>query len=760
MSDYFNDQIEAAKTRVPTMEHMLGKGLLQPFNNTNSGPRKIMHGVHRDHIFPLYNGEKAIAETGYEIRFGDESSSVIATDSDYEVVAKIPKYSFSPNHQYYLIMKDLRSKKLDVIERICYHYTTEEYGYLNNTDYLDSLQIGQKIPEDTIVMKSLAFDEYNNRKDGLNLDAVYMSLDLNMEDSLIILDEVSDLGASPLLKYVTVMINENNIPLNLYGDDKVYKCIPDIGEDIKDSVFIGLRKEKKEEMVFSESVDHLKKLMMSDEKKLLNGKVIDINIYCNNPENLNQYHNQQFKMYYDEQQRMSQEIVSVVTQFIVDGYEISYELKKLYATSKRIINKDQFIDKNTFSNIILEAMVLERLPIREGDKMANRYGGKGVVSKILPRELMPRKSNGEPIQIIFNEFTMPNRENPGQIFELHQNHVGHGIIEHIKKNNLSLEEAIELVSKFLDIVVPAQAQEFKNMISRMTKDEIIFFMESIIRDEQIHTSAKPISESMDIDKLEELYDAFPFVESEYLQVPIIDSNGNIRYVNTRRRVIAAKEYVFRLKQFAEEKFSATSLSATNLKGENAKSKASKNYNELYSNTPIRKGNMEINNELHLGVEAVMENLMIHSVSPDARKLVRKFYTGNPYKVDIKLDQESSNRGAEIINTRLKTIGRRLVFKKVKKNRVKMPISPFYFTKQQIIKPFMFVHDDSFDAKKYYEELDKINEQKKTKPGINPFRFTSIDVKRRRKQVAINKLAYEEMKLNPRQKAEKREREEE
>ena len=82
-------------------------------------------------IFPLYNGEKAIAETGYEIRFGDESSSVIATDSDYEVVAKIPKYSFSPNHQYYLIMKDLRSKKLDVIERICYHYTTEEYGYLN-----------------------------------------------------------------------------------------------------------------------------------------------------------------------------------------------------------------------------------------------------------------------------------------------------------------------------------------------------------------------------------------------------------------------------------------------------------------------------------------------------------------------------------------------------------------------------------------------------------------------------------------------------
>ena len=759
MADYFNDQIEAAQQRVPTMEHILGKGLLQPHNNTNSGPRKIMHGVHRDHIFPLMNGQKAISETGYEIRFGDESSSVIATDSDYEVIAKISKFSFSPDHQYYLILRDIRSKRLDVVERICYHYATEEYGYLNNTNYIDTLRVNSRIPNDTIIMKSLAFDEYNNRKDGLNLDAVYMSLDLNMEDSLIVLDDVGPMMASPLLKPVTIMINENNIPLNLYGDDKVFKCIPDIGEDIKDSVLIGLRKEKKEEIVFSESVDRLKRLMMSDEKKLLNGKVIDVNIYCNNPENLNQYHNQQFKMYYNEQQRMCQEIVSVVTQYIADGYEISYDLKKLYATAKRIINKDQFIDKNTFSNIILEVMVLEELPVREGDKMANRFGGKGVVSKMLPKELMPRKSNGEPIQIILNEFTMPNRENPGQCFELHQNHVGHGIIDHIKKDNLSLEQALQEVIKFLDIVVPEQSKALQEYVKGSTRDDIIFFMESMLRDGDIHTSAKPITESLNIDKVELLYDTFPYVEAEYLQVPMIDSNGKIRYVQTRRRVISAKQYMLRLKQFAEEKFSATSLSATNLKGENAKSKAAKNYNELYSNTPIRKGNMEINNELHLGVEAVMENLMIHSVSPEARKLSRQFYTANPYNVDIKLDQESSNRGAEIINTRLKTIGRRLVFKKIKKNRVKIPVSPFYFTKPQAIQPISFVHDDSFNAEEYYKEIDKINEQKKTKPGIQPFRFLSIDVDRRRKQVEINKKAYEEMKLNPRERAEKAIREE-
>ena len=56
---------------------------------------------------------------------------------------------------------------------------------------------------------------------------------------------------------------------------------------------------------------------------------------------------------------------------------------------------------------------------------------------------------------------------------------------------------------------------------------------------------------------------------------MIDSNGNYRFVKARRNIVVGKEYMFRLKQFAEEKFSATSLSATNIRGENTKSKANK-----------------------------------------------------------------------------------------------------------------------------------------------------------------------------------------
>ena len=330
--------------------------------------------VHRDHIFPLMDGEKAVIETGYEIRFGDLSSSITTTDANYNVIGKISKFSFSPNHHYWLIVEDGAGKRLDLLERISYEHITEEYGFLYNNQYLDTLQPGMRIPKNTIVQKSLAFDEYNNRKDGANFNVVYMSLDQNMEDSIIISQAAADRLTSPLIKPVQIMINENNIPLNLYGTNDVYKCIPDIGEEIKNSVLIALRKEKKEEMVFTESVDRLRKIMMSDEKKLLTGRVIDVNIYCNNPENLEQYHNGQFKMYYNELQRCSKEIVSIITPYITNGYSLSYDLELLFANSERILNQDQYIDKKTFSNIILEVVVLEEKKLMEGDKISNRYG--------------------------------------------------------------------------------------------------------------------------------------------------------------------------------------------------------------------------------------------------------------------------------------------------------------------------------------------------------------------------------------------------
>ena len=77
--------------------------------------------------------------------------------------------------------------------------------------------------------------------------------------------------------------------------------------------------------------------------------------------------------------------------------------------------------------------------------------------------------------------------------------------------------------------------------------------------------------------------------------------------------------------------------------------------------------MEQGDLSHIGMEHVVSILMIHSVSPQARRLVEQMLTDDPYDIDIKLDDNSINRTAQIANVYLKTMGYRLKFiKKIKK----------------------------------------------------------------------------------------------
>lgn len=714
----FPQKMEKAKQRIKTAEQILGSGLLQPSTSTNSGSRKLMAYTQRTHALCMIHSEKEIVGTGFENRFGDESSSIEKVESDCQVIAKISKFSKAPEHQYWLILRDLTEKKLYIKERKAYKHVTESYGWLNNNSTMDSYTVGSMISKDTIIKKSIAYDDFNNRKDGINLNVGYFALDGNMEDSAIISDVAAENMVVTLIKPVQIPMNENDIPLNLYGDDNCYKIIPDIGQDInpENGILIALRKEKKEESLFMQSVERLKKPLMSDDKYITHGKVIDIDICCNNPDGLDSPYSEQLKYYYEESLRVAKEFIAILTPYVANGFKLEYALQKQFALSKRIVNKDKFIDKKLFSNIILKLYVLEELKLNVGDKISNRYGGKGVVSSIVPQNLMPKDEiTGEYLDLILNSSTMYNRENPGQLFETSLNHISSEICRLIGTGVLTPQESVDMVLDFIEIVSPSQHAKLKEWFERIDEADIKIFLESLVQDGNILISALPITEAMNIDKLDALYKRFTFIEPHYCKVPMFDSNGNIRYVRTRRSIVAGKQYTFRLKQYAEEKFSATSLSATNVRNENVKSKASRDYRELYSNTPIRAGSMEIDDLNHMGSEYVVTTLMLHSLSPNGRRLVEAFYTGDPYTVDIKLDKDSSNRSVEIVNAYLKTMGLKLKFFKRKKSKQKVANFHAVNFDPDAKKPAVFFNtEEGFDFVKDFEERREYQERKKKK----------------------------------------------
>jgi DNA-directed RNA polymerase subunit beta len=58
------------------------------------------------------------------------------------------------------------------------------------------------------------------------------------------------------------------------------------------------------------------------------------------------------------------------------------------------------------------------VPTHEGDKVVLRSGQKGVISKIIPDDQMPRTLDGKPLEVLLNPLGIPSRANNSLVYEL------------------------------------------------------------------------------------------------------------------------------------------------------------------------------------------------------------------------------------------------------------------------------------------------------------------------------------------------------
>lgn len=664
-------QIEEATKNLPDDNYMLGRTLLQPFKPANSGSRALMASVHVEHLLVPTNGEVPIIQTGFETEFGKHSTSFVTAKSDYDVICKISKFDFTNQH-YYIIVRDRNTGLYDVIERTPCNHNTESYGFLWKNDYLDSIKDGDVIHSGDVIKTSNGFDKYGNKMNGVNLITAYLSLGQNMEDSIILSKSAAKKFETSLIKSASITINDNDVLLNLYGNDTdVYKTFPHVGEQIQNGLFCAIRRFENDNVLYSLSQARLREPNLSDRSIILNGTVADINVYCNNPKALgDSYYNQQLLFYYEQNKKFCNRIVEVVAPLAMKS-QLSYNLQKLYAICRDTIAGKQFFKDKQFSNVIMEVTVIEPLPTNTGDKMCDRYGGKGIISEIRDDELMPTLDNGKRVEVIKNSSTCINRENIGQLHEQSLTFIGMRLLDCFNFNTFTYREMCEILYKFISMVDKDQANELMSWIDYYDEEQCKCFVDSIMEDGGVILSTPPFTTPINISTIKKIYDEFPFIKQYKVYVPMEDSNGNIRKVETRRPMAIGYIYNYRLKQYAKEKFSVNSMGAINLKGLNTRSKANKIYEAKYTKTPIMFGNMETADMLHMGIEVVVTNLLLYSTSTQARRLFENLLIGDPYNIDIKIDENSKNRNAEIINALFKTMGVGLVFEKMPKVKKEM-----------------------------------------------------------------------------------------
>ena len=97
----------------------------------------------------------------------------------------------------------------------------------------------------------------------------------------------------------------------------------------------------------------------------------------------------------------------------------------------------------------LTVVVKYHTKVKVGDKLANRFGGKGVVSLILPDDDMPRTKDGNPTEILLSPATIVTRKNPGQLFELATAKVAKKLGVPIQISNFGDKDNLTLVKNLM-----------------------------------------------------------------------------------------------------------------------------------------------------------------------------------------------------------------------------------------------------------------------------------------------------------------------
>lgn len=142
--------------------------------------------------------------------------------------------------------------------------------------------------------------------------------------------------------------------------------------------------------------------------------------------------------------------------------------------------------KANLNEITLEFSFLMKRKAKEGDKLTNRYGNKGIIAKIVPDKDMIRTADGLVADICLSRESVPARKNISQIFELYLGQISKsikdlwyksdedkvravGVYNTLFKTDYSVDEFSKRIDKLKDSAFNAYVGTYSNI----NVDEVI-----------------------------------------------------------------------------------------------------------------------------------------------------------------------------------------------------------------------------------------------------------------------------------------------
>lgn len=710
MSSSLSDFLKLNELYGDKMETCFGPTLLT-YPEDADGCRMLMASQNFKQAIAIKDPDVPRILTGHENIFGELSGGYKRLDGKWKVVEKINK--FADGSVYTLVLYNEETDTYDMIERHIAENLVEKFGFVYNTEKMDSLNPGDVI-EDEVIYKSRSYDKNMNYRMGKNARVMYTIDNDIIEDAVKISRSFAESVITYEIDSAKIKINDNDIMLLIHGDKENPRTIPHIGEIIEDGIICATSKLNKNHLLYDMKEEHLTTI---DDKatslKVSPGSYIyDMEIYYNGDEPFpdNAFY-KDLKSYYDQICAYRARLFEVTTEIKKSGSNYTINVTKFRHDSMHFNDPEyKWKDKESvFNNIAVEFKTIKEASIKEGYKLTGRYGDKGVVSKItdndeyekehgikkndahfgaiteylanmmgidsnklnnieiVEEEHMPYTEDGVRIDILLDLSGSVRRLNFGQIYEVDINFISERIRQHLCTMN-DYDAEIKLIFEYLGMLNQAECQTFidKYRIKiEGTEEENMYlvdeefkkaFCDSVKKDG--FYIIKPPHSKIRYDTIKAIYNRFKDICPKYQLY--IDRFG-IKGKKVMFPAVVGEKQILILKQTSTKNFSSRSMARVSKSGLPAKSSDKKENRKYYSDTPL---NISEIGAIAPSVEMMdfaRYNLFVRS-SPVARRSLKKTFLtpGNPLQMkDLPIHETYDNVAVLNLMARFKVMGIRI-----------------------------------------------------------------------------------------------------
>lgn len=209
------------------------------------------------------------------------------------------------------------------------------------------------------------------------------------------------------------------------------------------------------------------------------------------------------------------------------------------------------------NKVIIE--LVSYMPAKLGDKLTNRHGGKGVITKILPDKLMPHMEDGTPIEVIYPNLCVIGRMNVGQLHELAASKLmmkATQILEELYKKNAGRTAIENFIIDLYQTMDGTDNKMYSSKIAQNLRSMNSSEFDKYVKD-SISSKLKLLVAPFQGDSIDQILtarDKFGVKFAEYLTIPELGPNARTQYP-----VACGIMYFQRLEQIAELKSHARNV---------------------------------------------------------------------------------------------------------------------------------------------------------------------------------------------------------